>query len=66
MKAENDDSFQTDSEDENAPVFELMPKETLIRINKDKTSRNSITAEAYGHYNKESIFHHNKVKKTES
>ena len=66
MKDKGEDSFQTDSEDENTPILELIPIDVLIIQNKSKSKRFAITAESYGHYNKQPIFHSNIIEKTKT
>lgn len=47
---DNDDS--DDASDEDEEPFELMDKNELIAMKKDYQSRNSVSAEAFGKFNK--------------
>ena len=58
------DSSSDDEEDEDE-VFELPSKDDLIKKNANKTMRNSVSAEAYGTFNKKSDFKPTVIFKTE-
>jgi hypothetical protein len=58
-KYDDDDDIRTSSSDEDEDddeVFELPSKEDLIHAKKDKTMRTSVSAEAYGKFNKKKDF----------